>query len=139
MDFSCPYFYPWTHPRFEDAGCYGCMFGITNIEGLYCELGELENMSEENILDESGLKRLIRVMNSVLNLYDIESVPEEIVDILYEPIGTLAEVLNLPYKVRIVINEDGEEEEEIDKFIMPEDFETWMETNGRNHTQRGTN
>lgn len=77
--------------------------------------------------DEESLKRLIRVMNSVLNLYDIEKIPVEIIDMLYTPVGELAKILNITVKPRPGTNE-------IDKFIMPENFERWLETNGRLQT-----
>lgn len=77
--------------------------------------------------DEESLKRLIRVMNSVLNLYDIEKIPVEIIDMLYTPVGELVKILNITVKPRPGTNE-------IDKFIMPENFERWLETNGRLQT-----
>ena len=75
--------------------------------------------------DENALKRLIRVMNSVLNLYDEEKIPIEVIDIMYQPIAKLASVLKIPVKSKEI---DGRQI--IEKFVMPENFERWLETNG---------
>lgn len=82
--------------------------------------------------DEQSLKRLIRVMNSVLNLYDIEGLPQEVVDYLYYPVGNLAEILNIPIEMQKTKEKDenGEYIEEIKRFIMPENFEKWVESKG---------
>jgi hypothetical protein len=77
--------------------------------------------------DEEALKRLIRTMNSVLNLYDIEGIPIEIVHIMYKPINDIMKLLKIPVKTK----SDGET---IDKFIMPENFSRWLETNGEFQT-----
>jgi len=75
--------------------------------------------------DESALKRLIRLMNSTVNLYDIENIPIEIVDVLTKPVFSIVKVLKIPVKMKEV---DGKEV--IDKFIMPENFDRWLETKG---------
>ena len=75
--------------------------------------------------DEKALKRLIRLMNSVVNLYDIENIPIEIVDMLCKPVFSLVNILKIPTKTKDV---DGKEV--IDKFVMPENFDRWLETKG---------
>jgi hypothetical protein len=84
--------------------------------------------------DEHALKRLIRVMNSVLNLYDVDGIPKEIKDYLYYPVGQLAEMLNIPVEWQKTgdVKEDGEPELEIKKFIMPENFTEWVDSSGKN-------
>ena len=75
--------------------------------------------------DESALKRLIRLLNSVVNLYDIENIPIELVEMLCKPVWNIVNILKLPTKLKMV---DGKEV--IDKFVMPENFERWLETKG---------
>lgn len=79
--------------------------------------------------DENALKRFIRVLNSVLNLYDIENIPLELVDMLYKPVNEIVNIMKIPIKSKVI---DGKEV--IDKFIMPENFERWLETNGELQT-----
>lgn len=79
--------------------------------------------------DENALKRFIRVLNSVLNLYDIENIPIELVNMLYKPVNEIVNIMKIPIKSKVV---DGKEV--IDKFIMPENFERWLETNGEVQT-----
>lgn len=81
-------------------------------------------MSEDKMFDEESLKRLVRTLNSVFNLYDVEAIPIEIIEMLCEPVWNIVKILNIPIKLK-------SDNETIDKFIMPEDFETWFETNGR--------
>ena len=91
--------------------------------------------------DEQALKRLIRVMNSVINLYDVEGIPKEILDYLYYPVGHLADILNIPVEKRktgevdadgkLALDEDENPIEEILKFLMPKDFSKWVETSGK--------
>lgn len=75
--------------------------------------------------DESALKRLIRLLNSVVNLYDIENIPIEIVEMLCEPVWKIVNILKIPTKMKMV-----GEKEVIDKFVMPENFDRWLETKG---------
>lgn len=79
--------------------------------------------------DENALKRFIRVLNSVLNLYDIDNIPIELIDLLYQPVATVVSILKIPAKTKEV---DGKEI--IEKFVMPENFERWLETNGEFQT-----
>lgn len=74
-------------------------------------------------ITEKGLKRLVRAMNSVLNLYDVGEIPEEITDTLCEPVTYVATLLKVPTKAR----KDGT----IDKYIMPEDFNKWLDKSGK--------
>jgi len=73
-------------------------------------------------ITEKGLKRLVRAMNSILNLYDVGEIPEKITDALCEPVEYIAGFLKIPAKIR----KDGT----VDKYIMPENFEEWLEKNG---------
>jgi len=75
-------------------------------------------------ITEKGLKRLVRAMNSVLNLYDVEEIPEALTDALCEPVEYIAGFLKVPTKIRI---KDGT----VDKYIMPENFDEWLENNGK--------
>jgi hypothetical protein len=79
--------------------------------------------------DENALKRFIRVLNTVVNLYDIENIPIEIVEIMCKPVWNIANVLKIPVKMKV----DGDQEV-IDKFVMPENFERWLETRGEIQT-----
>lgn len=79
--------------------------------------------------DESALKRLIRLLNSVVNLYDIENIPIEIVEMLCKPVFSIVNILKIPVKMKIVEGKDV-----IDKFVMPENFERWLETKGEFQT-----
>jgi len=83
--------------------------------------------------NKEALKRLIRVMNSVLNITDYEEIPEEITQYLYYPVGQIAEMLNIPviWRKTKEKDENGEYIMEIEKFVMPEDFDKWVETNGK--------
>jgi hypothetical protein len=77
---------------------------------------------------EEGTKRLLRGMNTILNLYDIEGIPKEILDYLYYPVGHIAEMLNIPVEMQKTKNkdEDGNIIEEVKRFIMPENFAEWV-------------
>jgi hypothetical protein len=79
--------------------------------------------------DENALKRFIRVLNSILNLYDIENIPLELVEMLYKPVNEIVNIMKIPIKSKVI---DGKEV--IDKFVMPENFERWLETNGEVQT-----
>ena len=74
-------------------------------------------------ITEKGLKRLVRAMNSILNLYDVGEIPEEITDALCEPVNYVADFLKVPTKDR----KDGT----IDKYIMPENFDAWLDKSGK--------
>jgi len=84
-------------------------------------------------ISEDSLKRLIRGMNTTLNLYDVEGIPKEITDYLYYPVGHMAEMLNIPVEMQKTKEKDdkGEPIWEIKRFIMPEDFEKWLDTDGK--------
>ena len=88
----------------------------------------MSDKENEPVFDAAALKRLIRIMNSVLNIYDVSGIPNEISDMLFEPVGKLAKILNIPYK--LAPTKEGESEADIQKYIMPDDFEEWFETNG---------
>jgi len=64
-----------------------------------------------------------------LNLYDIENIPLELVDMMYKPVNEIVNIMKIPFKPKVI---DGKEV--IDKFIMPENFERWLETNGELQT-----
>lgn len=76
-------------------------------------------------IDEKGLKRLIRAMNSVLNLYDVENIPEEVTDIMMEGVVRIANMLKLTDLALY-----DKETKGILKYIMPEDFNVWLRSNG---------
>lgn len=75
-------------------------------------------------IDEKSMKRMIRAMNSVLNLYDVEEIPDELVEILMKGVKEVAIMLRL--KDIALYDEQGT----IIKYVMPEDFEIWLSTKG---------
>jgi len=74
-------------------------------------------------MDASTLKRIIRAMNSILNLYDTDF-PEEHIDKMMEGIIEVADFLKL---TNIAITDD---DGFIIKYVMPDDYETWAKTKG---------
>ena len=76
------------------------------------------------MIEEKSLKRLIRAMNSVLNLYDVEDIPEAIVDVMMHGVVKVANILKLS-EIAIYDN-DGV----MVKYVMPENFDTWLQTEG---------
>jgi hypothetical protein len=45
---NCRYFKKWTHPTYEDAGCYGCShFFIFTSGDIVCEFGNDIEMSNK--------------------------------------------------------------------------------------------
>ena len=75
-------------------------------------------------MDSATLKRVIRAMNSVLNLYDTDF-PEELIDRLVEGVVEVADFLGLTKLA--ILDDDGF----IIKYVMPEDFDIWVKTQGK--------
>jgi len=75
-------------------------------------------------IDEKSMKRMIRAMNSVLNLYDVEEIPDEIVEMLMKGVKEVATLLRLK---DIALYDDNKV---LMKYVMPEDFDAWLNNNG---------
>ena len=75
-------------------------------------------------MEESNLKRLVRAMNSCVNIYDVEDVPEELTDVLMIGVVKLAKMLKLD---KIALYDDNGD---LVKYVMPEDFDAWLNNNG---------
>jgi hypothetical protein len=82
-------------------------------------------MDIELDFDADALKRFIRVLNGTYNLYDVEKIPIELVDMLCKPVNDIVRMMKIPVVTKLV-----DDKEIIVKFRMPENFEVWLETNG---------
>lgn len=72
------------------------------------------------MIDKTVIKRMVRAMNSVLNLYDTE-LPDEITETLMAGVTKVATFLQL--------NEHAEYDKntgELLKYLVPEDYEKWL-------------
>lgn len=76
-------------------------------------------------MEEKTLKRVVRAMNSILNLYDTDF-PEPLIDKLMEGVVEVAGFLKLT-KIAILDEETGD----ILKYVMPEDYNKWIENRGK--------
>ena len=76
-------------------------------------------------MEEKTLKRAVRAMNSILNLYDTEF-PEPLIDKMMEGVVGVADFLGLT-KIAILDTETHS----ILKYVMPEDFDNWIENRGK--------
>jgi hypothetical protein len=72
-------------------------------------------------IKQESIKRMIRAMNSILNLYDENDIPDAITNILMTGIVEVASKLGLTDIA--ISNKDGD----IIKFVMPEDFTAWKQ------------
>lgn len=68
---------------------------------------------------------MIRAGNSWLNLYDVEDIPDELVDRGMEGILDVFDFLGIP-----AATEEVDGEEVIMKFLVPEDFDAWLLSKG---------
>lgn len=76
------------------------------------------------MIDKTVIKRMVRAMNSVLNLYDTE-LPEEITDTMMAGIEKVAAYLKLDEHA-----EYDKDTGELIKYLVPEDYEDWMKNSG---------
>lgn len=77
------------------------------------------------MIEAQTLKRMIRAMNSILNLYDEKEIPEEIVDRLMTGILAVETYLNIP-------KEYDEKTGMLLKYVMPVNFGDWIKGLGEN-------
>jgi len=77
-------------------------------------------------MNKDELKRMIRAMNSILNLHDVEGLSDPLISLMSEPVDKVAKLLNIPEQTKV---ENGEEV--VIKYLVPENFEEWYETYGR--------
>jgi hypothetical protein len=76
-------------------------------------------------IDEKTLKRMIRAMNSVLNLYDEDGIPEKLIDTMMEGVVAVADFLGLT-KIALYDKDTGV----MIKYIMPVNFDDWLASQG---------
>lgn len=75
------------------------------------------------MIEKSVIKRMVRAMNSVLNLYDTD-LPEEITDTLMSGVEKVAAFLKL--NECAFYDDNGT----LLKYIVPEDYDAWMNNSG---------
>lgn len=76
-------------------------------------------------MEEKTLKRVIRAMNSILNLYDTDF-PEPLIDKMMEGVVEVAGFLKL---TEMAILDEGTGD--ILKYVMPENYDKWVENRGK--------